>query len=225
MHRPSRHRAARRSSGGVIVYIRNDIASGVTFLKKGPSELVWIKLDKNAFGFHKDILICVFYAIPSNSSAQGVIEGDIFDQIVLNSTLIRLLLCVEIQMGERGLCLIMLHVMIVGIYRFLASMLKTRFRYILELIWTLLWMPRVSVWLTYARCVTWGLWMVDLGLTKGSVNIHAIHITDRVLLVIIYVALTCFSLYVVLTLKIWICIQIIARYHLRLIHCDFQPSE
>ena len=84
MHRPSRHRAARRASGGVIVYIRNDIASGVTFLNKGPSELVWIKLDKNAYGFHRDILICVFYAIPSNSSAQGVIEGDIFDQIVLD---------------------------------------------------------------------------------------------------------------------------------------------
>ena len=82
MHRPSRHRAARRASGGVIVYIGNDIVSGVAFLKKGPSELVWIKLDKNAFGFHKDILMCVFYAILSNSSAQGVIEGDIFDQTV-----------------------------------------------------------------------------------------------------------------------------------------------
>ena len=60
MHRPSRHRAARWESGGVIVYIRNGIASGAIFLKKVPSELVWIKFDKNAFDFHKDILICVF---------------------------------------------------------------------------------------------------------------------------------------------------------------------
>ena len=121
----------------------------------------------------------------------------------MKNTLIRLLLCVGIQMGELGHCLIMCYVIIVGIYRFQASMLKMRVRYILELIWTLLWMPRVSVW--YARCVTWGLWMVDLGLTKVSANVHAIHITDRVLLIIIYVALTCFSLYVVLKLKIWTC--------------------
>ena len=84
MHRTFKHKSARRASGGVIAYIRNEIAKGVTFLKKGPAELLWIKLDRDAFGFQRDILICLCYALPANSTAQGALEGDIFDQITLD---------------------------------------------------------------------------------------------------------------------------------------------
>ena len=53
-------------------------------LKKGPLETAWIKLDKNYFGLHQDIHLCLCYIMPVNSSAQVRIECEVIDSIILD---------------------------------------------------------------------------------------------------------------------------------------------
>ena len=55
-------------SGGIIVLLKNDIQSGVTILNNSCSEIQWLKLSKDFFGFDKDLFICYTYLAPSNSS-------------------------------------------------------------------------------------------------------------------------------------------------------------
>ena len=84
MHRTSIHKNARRSSGGVAVYIKSDISRGVLLICKGPSEHLWIKLDKNYFGLTHDIIVCLCYIIPENSTAQCNTDVDVIDRITLD---------------------------------------------------------------------------------------------------------------------------------------------
>ena len=84
MHQTSIHKNARRSSGGVAVYIKSDISGGVSLIRKGPSEHLWIKLDKNYFGLTHDIIVCLCYIIPENSTAQCNTDVDVIDRITLD---------------------------------------------------------------------------------------------------------------------------------------------
>ena len=63
-----KHKNAKRNSGGVAVLIKNNIAKGVTKQKSASDDCIWLKLDKNFFGFDKNLYLCCCYLIPQNSS-------------------------------------------------------------------------------------------------------------------------------------------------------------
>ena len=68
---------AKRYSGGIMVLYKKEIHKGLTYLKDGtnsPNRL-WIKLDKNCFGFNDDIYICCIYIPPITSKHY---DNDIF---------------------------------------------------------------------------------------------------------------------------------------------------
>lgn len=55
--RKFQHRNARRSSGGIVVYCKNDIANGVEVVKNHYDTIIWLKLDKIFFKL-KRMYIC-----------------------------------------------------------------------------------------------------------------------------------------------------------------------
>lgn len=58
---------AKRSSGGILCYIKKSIRKGTTILGSKSPNLVWLKLDSNFFQFDKDIFLCIVYIPPESS--------------------------------------------------------------------------------------------------------------------------------------------------------------
>ena len=56
------------NSGGMMLLINKDIKDGITVLPRNSSELFWLKLSKNYFGFKNDLFLCFVYIAPANSS-------------------------------------------------------------------------------------------------------------------------------------------------------------
>ena len=82
LHRPRRKTQAKRDSGGLILYIRNDFLPGFELLNQDPHDCIWFRINKSYFNLPKDIIACLCYAVPQGSSFQGEIEYDTFDKII-----------------------------------------------------------------------------------------------------------------------------------------------
>ena len=69
--------------GGIIVYIRKEIARGVIKLDTSSTEAIWMKLEKRCFGLFKVIYLCAQYIAPRNSPLYTVSEDgqDRHDQL------------------------------------------------------------------------------------------------------------------------------------------------
>ena len=87
VHRPRRKANSRRDSGEVIVYLRNEISSGVKLLKAGPEDAIWLLLDREFFKLKQNIVLCACYRVPDNSSHQAFVANDMFDLIQENMVL------------------------------------------------------------------------------------------------------------------------------------------
>ncbi|CAC5383251.1 unnamed protein product [Mytilus coruscus] len=60
---------ARRHSGGIIGYYKKEIAKGITNINGTKSQnRLWLKLEKEFFGFKEDLYICAIYVPPINSN-------------------------------------------------------------------------------------------------------------------------------------------------------------
>ena len=64
-------KGARKNFGGLSVYIKESIVSGVRWLNTPSSEYTWVKLEKQYFGLVEDIYIAFVYLNPSTSSYQS----------------------------------------------------------------------------------------------------------------------------------------------------------
>ena len=82
LHRPKRKSQAKRDSGGLILYIRNDLIPGFELLQKDAHDCIWFKIKKSYFDLPRDIIACLCYAVPQGSSFQGEIDYDTFDKII-----------------------------------------------------------------------------------------------------------------------------------------------
>ena len=83
-HRKQQKSTARRISVGVIMYIDNDILRGTSQLHGSTDEAVWVKFDKGFFNVQNDMILCVCYIPPTNSSSQSHKENDAFDSLILD---------------------------------------------------------------------------------------------------------------------------------------------
>ena len=70
LHR-KRHPRARRDSGGIAIYYRENMAKYVTILKSSGDCLQWVQINKDFYSGDKDILLCMCYAVPLNSRVGG----------------------------------------------------------------------------------------------------------------------------------------------------------
>ena len=64
-----------RYFGGSLIFIKNSIKKGVSFVKNFKGDITWVKLDKTFFGLRKNLSICFAYAPPLNSPY--LIENDL----------------------------------------------------------------------------------------------------------------------------------------------------
>ena len=79
-HRP-KLKKARKYSGGLAVFIRQEIKEGVTILQSRSAEMLWIKLDKYFFKLKNNLFICVTYLPPKNSTYTQRLDFDIFNRL------------------------------------------------------------------------------------------------------------------------------------------------
>ena len=83
-YRRLQHRRAKRSSGGIVIYIKDNIRKGVTLVKNDIDCIVWLKLDKMFFNIESDVYLCVVYIAPENSPVHSLYTYDIFQTIELD---------------------------------------------------------------------------------------------------------------------------------------------
>lgn len=84
LHRHENKTSCTRNSGGIIIYVRNEFASDDILFIKSKDTHLWLRLKHNVFGFENDIYLCLCYIPTSNYSRQGIIESNIFDDILQN---------------------------------------------------------------------------------------------------------------------------------------------
>ena len=70
---------ARRSAGGIVVYIKEVLCRVITVLKRGPNDSIWLKYE-NSVG--SDIIFCACYIPPMNSAGFTNADTDLFDSLV-----------------------------------------------------------------------------------------------------------------------------------------------
>ena len=69
MYRKYRHRAATRASGGIGIFIWNNInKEGVDIYRAHEDIIVWLKIKNYFFGLEKNVLLGVVYITPENST-------------------------------------------------------------------------------------------------------------------------------------------------------------
>lgn len=86
-----RHRKAKRPSGGIIIYIKDNVSKGIQLIKNEVDCIVWLKCDKHFFQLEQvksslelehDIYIGVIYIAPESSPVYNVYDFDIFRKLV-----------------------------------------------------------------------------------------------------------------------------------------------
>ena len=66
--RKYKHRCAKRSSGGLGVFIRKNVREGVVIGGHTNDIIAWFVLKKSYFGFPRDIHLACIYIVPESSS-------------------------------------------------------------------------------------------------------------------------------------------------------------
>ena len=66
--RKNQNENRRRSSGGIVVYIKSDISQGIDYIKSEHSDIMWLKVKKQFFEIENDLFIEVIYISPKNFS-------------------------------------------------------------------------------------------------------------------------------------------------------------
>ena len=80
-YRRFQHRRANRASGGIIIYIKDNIRKGVKLVRNTIDSIVWFKLDKLFFQTETDIYIAAVYIPPESSPYHDLYENDIFNML------------------------------------------------------------------------------------------------------------------------------------------------
>ena len=74
-------------SGGIAILVNPLIKKGVSILERKCSEIQWLKLSKEFFGFENDIFLCYIYIAPFNSTYVLRNNLDIMGQLEQDLTL------------------------------------------------------------------------------------------------------------------------------------------
>ena len=69
---------AKRSSGGIIVYINKDIKAGISEQHSSHCDMIWLKLNRQFFNSEQDVYLCFAYLSPGNSMA-SINNGNLTD--------------------------------------------------------------------------------------------------------------------------------------------------
>jgi exonuclease III len=79
LYRKYQHRNAKRSSGGIALYIKENLKDGVTVVRQHYDSVIWLKLDKVFFHTENDVYICGVYIWPEDSPVYNICDVDLFE--------------------------------------------------------------------------------------------------------------------------------------------------
>ena len=68
-----------RYSGGISIFVKNDIREGVKIINSSSEGFIWIKLLKSFFGLSNDIFMCAVYIPPKGATRHD--SGDYFEEL------------------------------------------------------------------------------------------------------------------------------------------------
>lgn len=77
--RKYKHKNAKRNSGGIVVYVKNEICGGITVVRNHYDSIIWLKIDKNFFKLKNDIYLCGLYFWSDDSPINNIIDTNLFD--------------------------------------------------------------------------------------------------------------------------------------------------
>lgn len=80
-YRRYQHRRAKRASGGIIIYVKNELRDGVKLVKNDLDTLIWFKLEKSFFKTVNDRYVLAAYIPPENSPVYNILDIDLFSKI------------------------------------------------------------------------------------------------------------------------------------------------
>lgn len=81
LNRTCKHKGAKRSSGGIMVYVRDSLKNYVEFMKNVEDCIIWLKIKGERVECGKDVLVCLCYNIPTGSSREQFVNRNVFDLI------------------------------------------------------------------------------------------------------------------------------------------------
>jgi exonuclease III len=101
LNRTETKKNSKRSSGGIIIYVRNKFVSNETLVFQSNDDIICVKIKGSQLSLTHDLFVCLCYVIPDDSSRQSMIDSNVFDRLLdyiasLYSTLVNdfeLLIC------------------------------------------------------------------------------------------------------------------------------------
>ena len=75
-------KSSKRASGGIIVYIRNELTSKDTLVFTSEDDILCIKISESKICLQHDLYIFLCYVIPENSSRQAMVERHTLDRVL-----------------------------------------------------------------------------------------------------------------------------------------------
>ena len=82
LNRSENKKSSKRSSGGIIVYIRTEFTSKDTLVFHSSDDILCVKISGCKLGLHDDLYICLCYVIPENSCRQAFVETHTYDRLL-----------------------------------------------------------------------------------------------------------------------------------------------
>lgn len=73
----------KRASGGIVIYIKEYLVSpdSEMLLLKENDDVLWIRITGSVLNLDGDLILCLCYNLPSDSSRQSLVDEDIFDRM------------------------------------------------------------------------------------------------------------------------------------------------
>ncbi len=82
LNRECKNQNAKRNSGGILIYVRNEYVTGTSLLCTSEDDILCIRINSQTLGWEKNLVIFLCYVMPENSSRQSVVECNFFDRLL-----------------------------------------------------------------------------------------------------------------------------------------------
>ena len=77
--RKFQNRKSRINSGGIVIYIKEEVAKDIVIVKNHYDTIIWLKLDNTFFNISDDLYICATYIWGQKSPVYNTFNVDLFE--------------------------------------------------------------------------------------------------------------------------------------------------
>lgn len=82
LNRTLKKQGTKRESGGIIIYVRDELVTDTSLFLRDNDDILWLKFDHSLFNITDDVYLCLSYNVPEGSSRQGLLDSvNLFDRL------------------------------------------------------------------------------------------------------------------------------------------------